>query len=135
MVAEGSKLLCKCKFSKKLKGIELFEKKHGSLISAKIICKLLSEFNMMTKIAPKPIQYNKLRPKKTKKLGGVVTALKRTEIIYMNDLFEMLNFLGKVDHPDKNLNRSKLYTLIKRILLISDQDNPEAVDLRTKSFK
>lgn len=137
LVSEGSKKLCKCKFTKKIKLIEALEKKNKSRISAKMITKVLSEFNLVTKVAPRPIQYSKFRPSRSKRLGGVLAPLRRTEIIYSQDLSELLKFLKNTGAANylTNLQECKLYTLVERILLISDQDNAEATNLRITSFK
>jgi hypothetical protein len=124
-------------FTKKLKVVEMYEKKSNAKITIKMINKLLSEFNLIAKIAPRPIEYNKLRPSKFKKLGGFQTSLKRTQITYSHDLLNLLQFLINTNSskPFENLKNSKLYTIMERVLLISDQENPEVNDLRTSSFK
>lgn len=91
--SESSKKTCKCKFSKKLKIINALEKKNKSSISIKMITKLLSEFHLITMIAPKPIKY-KLKPKVTTFMRrGAHTAPKKKEIEYTMDLIELLKFL------------------------------------------
>jgi hypothetical protein len=119
-------------FTKKLKVVEMYEKKSNAKITIKMINKLLSEFNLIAKIAPRPIEYNKLRPSKFKKLGGFQTSLKRTQITYSHDLLNLLQFLINTNSskPFENLRNSKLYTIMERVLLISDQENPEVNDMR-----
>lgn len=84
----------------------MYEKKSNAKITVKMINKLLSEFNLITKVAPRPIQYNKLRPSKFKKLGGFQTSLKRTEIAYSHDLLNLLQFLVNTNtsKPFENLS-------------------------------
>jgi len=89
----------------------------------------------MTRVAPKPIEYSKRRKKTT--FRGVSRPLKRTELTYAAELLEMLRFLTETGGSDQysNIENSKLYTIIRRILLISDSSDPEAVEYRIKSFK
>lgn len=116
--------------------VDAVEKKNKSKISIKIITKLISEFNLITKVAPRPIEYSKLRRKK-KRFGDMTIALKATEIVYITELTELLKFLKNTGAEDQytKMENSKLYTLIQRILLISDQASSEAVEYRMKSFK
>jgi len=109
-----SKYKCKCIFSKKLKMIERLEVNNKSKISIKIILKLVSEFNLLTKVAPKPIQYKKNR-KKVVKFGGISSALKRTEIVYSAELIEMLRFLSSNGSTDQygNVQSTKLYKILE----------------------
>lgn len=112
------------------------EQKNKAKITIKMISKIIGEFNLITKVAPKPIQYNKLRPK-VRRFGGVTSSLKRTEIEYSTELIELLKFLISTGAKDQysKLENSKLYTVIERILMISDQKESEVETYRTKSFK
>ena len=130
---EKSKKLWRCKFSKKLKVVEMLEKKNKSQITIKMINKLLSEFNLITKIAPKPIKYNRRHTTKVSKFSGKVSQLRRTEIVYEYDLEEMMKFLKA--QTDLKFESSKLYLLIDRVMLISDQDSKENQEFRRQSYK
>jgi len=101
----------------------MHEKKANTSISIKMINKIISEFNLITRVAPKPIQYSKLRPTRYQR-SGIKAPLKRTEILYSMDLLELLKFMNK-----------KLPTLLHRILFISDQSDPDVSATRTSSFK
>ena len=102
-----------------------------------MINKLLSEFHLITMVAPKPIKYT-IKPKTTTYMRKVSNSVpKRSEILYSMDLLELIKFL-KTSSPvggDSKIKSTKLYTLLERIMLISDQDNQEVSEVRTSSFK
>lgn len=111
----------------------MLEKKNNSQVSIKIINKIVSEFNLITKVAPKPIQYNRRHNTKVSKFSGKVTQLRRIDIIYEYDLEELMKFLKT--QTESKFENSKLYLIINRIMSISDQDNNESLEFRKSSYK
>lgn len=111
----------------------MLEKKNNSQISIKMVNKIISEFNLITKVAPRPINYSRRHTTKVSKFSGKVTQLRRTGIIYEYDLDEIMKFLKA--QTDSKIESSKLYLLITRIMSISDQDNNENVEMRKSSYK
>lgn len=116
------------KFSKKLKTIEALEKKNNSKISVKMINKMLQEFNLMEKVSPRPLQYCSIRPKYSK--GIAIGNSKRSGIAYNEAIVSLIKWL-----INGSLEDCKLYTIIERVIKISDQNEPGVQDLRSTSYK
>lgn len=116
------------KYAKKLKAIEILEKKNKSKISIKMINKMMQEFNIMERVSPKPLQYCSIRPKYNK--GVPYGSSKRSEVAYSTTLISLIKWL-----TNGKLEDTKLYTLIERVMKISDQTQADVKENRIASFK